>query len=418
MKSDTVYWRALEEAQRTRSISIRKIAAKIDRSPSYLSRIFAGKIPCDEKMARQIAGELFDEAGQQDVFVNAALGENERLQVGRRFSVSLVSYGFLTPEDARRKVVLSGKSHMTGPSGFLIDCIGRLMHMMGQDGLERELSRVPLSKLISGAGRPNGEVVLSHLAALNMVATSQFFCTPISVGVSGVLFLGHLKDGNARQLLVKEVRESLRHHNRKHLDQLQLICMEREVGHYFARSLFPMSERQVSPEIEELTPENCRRALESASSRLGRIPVLIADELTCYHVLDQLSDDAALLFGPNTEVPRFYFGFSTSRSDYELRKDLDRVTELYLKSDVHFIVERYCEMHRQLVTFAAGLRDCFGEGWTPEQCLQWADQVCGIDEYATDSTFISNAWRRILNHVQVETRPPSRKSKSRVRKTV
>jgi hypothetical protein len=398
MQHDTVYWEALQKVHATRRLSVRQIAAKCGISPGYASRIFAGKVQCPERILRKIAALLFDSAEEQKNFINLGLEQNDWLRLGHRFSVRLAAYGFLEKQHFKDTVTLSGKSGMSGPSGFLVDCFARLMHFMGQEGLEQPLKRVGLRQLISQSSRPNGEVVLSHLAALNVIRTSHFFCTPISIGVSGVMLLRNLQE-NQRKSFVKQIRDALSAGSTAVFEQLYPICMENEVGHYYARSLFESSPR-ISTSIEDFTIDGCCRALEVAAetSRQGRVPVLIADELTCYLVLKELQPDAALLFGEDLSVPRFYFAFSVSRADQELTKELGRASELYLRTDSHFIVERYRRMYFELLHFAEGLHDCVGKTWLAKKAKQklWVDQVCGIHPTATDSMLISKAWVPIL----------------------
>lgn len=385
-----------------------EVAAATSISPAYVSRIFLGKTACSQEHAIAFARFFYpDHEAQQKSFLRAVEESNHGLLLPQppSLKVQMLTYGHLKDEELKQPVTAS---HLSGPGGFLIDCMDRLVQFTGQGELKSHVERVGLFDLFSG--KNTGDVVLSHLAALNMINSAYFICTPVSIGIGGLMYLGNLphddRKHDDRKQAVQALRSSFSKAQSTPTGKFtpRYVYMEKEIGSYFVGTLpdgLRQKSKQKSP-IVDLTVAQCCKALMSATDprHSSTVPLLLADELTCYLTLQKLGNQAALLYGADAPLPRFYFGFSVARANRDLRKDLERTSELYLQSDAPYVITRYAEMYRELVDFAKRLKDFSGNTWLAMDPPVWAKRICGIEPNSTSSALISRAWRPIIDEVK------------------
>ncbi len=386
------------------------IADALHVSTTTISQIFQGRKPCPERHAREMADLFFTNEAEKLAFLDQVSRHNEEVRKRNRqltldsgptpIRLRILSYGHLKEEELLQPVPPLGNLGLSGPTGFLVDCFTRMIRFTGREDLVSTPERVGLRTILSSTPE-EGDVVLSHLAALNMINTSHFFCTPISIGIGGLLYLEGILP-KKRVAIVRDTRRSFFESPDSIARKLQPICMKDEIGHYFIRTMPGYADPLTS--IEDLTVEECCKALRGTAKQFQdrKVPVLLTDELTCYLTLRRkgMDKNSALLFDATSAVPRFYFGFSVPRSNREIRKELDRGSELYLQSDARYIAERYLSMYLDLVEFAKRLMEFSGPSWLARKPRVWAKLVCGISPAVMPSSLISPAWVPILDHVR------------------
>jgi hypothetical protein len=400
----TVFEQAIGKHQRLykRRLLQKEIAAKMGVSPSYVSVVLGGGEKCPEAWLDDLANCLFpNHPHERRAFKQDILDSNATRDLdpgSARFRVRILSYGSLKEEELTEEISLGGISNLHGPAGFLVDCFARMVNFTGQEDLVASVCRQSLGDILGFNFSAGKDVLLSHLAAGNLINKRYFFCTPVSLGIGALLFLGGIP-AKDRAPIVKRIRESF-FGSPEGTEQLQIQCMEHEVGHKYLKML-PSSPPIDTSIIKTLSISECCRALQKAlRSDLSKIPTLVVDELTCYLTLKRLGRESALLFDSETDVPRFYFGFSVSRADRDLRKELDRGSDLYLQSDVTYIIKRYTQMYWELVAFAESLQEFSGPSWVSKSPHAWAQRVCGITPKTVPSALISPSWLPILAAVR------------------
>lgn len=246
--------------------------------------------------------------------------------------------------------------------------------------------------------RPNpGLILLGNIATIDRLKSVYFFCTPISIGVQGLIRLRPEDRAN-----VSRIRAALSGRDRDWLARIAPIFMQDEIGSHIVRSLLDKHLRRVSCEfpVSDLDVKELAHTLIHAKVDPGRWPTLLVDELTCLLTLKKCNPQGiALAFSDTDTPPRYPFGFSIARESEALIKWCKGAWELYLQTDSDYIVQKFIQTYEDLCKFTDQLADCFGPTYHAQNPRAWAARVLGVDIKGLRSKLINNAWQPIVEQV-------------------
>jgi hypothetical protein len=227
---DTIYWEAFEYLKRSRKISLESIAKALGLATGTASHYFNGSRPCPARHIGQLA-ELLSSNKFPKKELEKKLRDYDQWLRGHHgiapFRVRVVSYGHLEAKELSQSVQKAGTTKLSGPGGFLIDCFANLLSLQG--GEVTSWQRCSIRDMLRSGGE-RGEVLLCHLAALNMIKTSHFFCTPISIGIGGLVRLRKIPQSE-RSAFVQRIRHAISDTDLerpdRELNRLRPICFTR-----------------------------------------------------------------------------------------------------------------------------------------------------------------------------------------------
>jgi transcriptional regulator with XRE-family HTH domain len=392
--------RALEERQRDgRPLTIRGAAKALGVSPATFAAWKGGERAPRARNIRQLAELLYGgDADARLVFIESltrAVGPSGSPPVDdgsffdRELKVGVVRYD-----------PISVPSILGEPSKGFLDSLLRRLFNYGELRVPREFEEVDLDHAVRSLGAGEFDIIAGMMATVDRAKLIHFIPTPITLPVNAVLLKDHLEQLSMNGDKAKEsLRRAITDPAGEETEGFRIhpIFRTNEIGGLYCRLALGLSEKDTERvTIADRYDKNVYHDLLAGHRIVNseNFPLVVADELMCIQVLQLAAGKADLLFDLEKsfeELPCYSIGFAVPRSKTTLISYLEEVFPIYLRADIHFLIDRYGRLYKRLLTHVS---KALQSPFTTQTEQNWASKV--LRDSAKDQGVFPPGWAKIV----------------------